>query len=99
MLKNMKIGNRLLLAFGLVFLLMIIAATIGALGINTIARRSEQTINTNGLIIRAAEQSHTDLVNLRRYEKDYFLNIDSPQVSQDYYQKWNTADKRALPHF
>ncbi|HSB64833.1 MAG TPA: methyl-accepting chemotaxis protein [Thermoanaerobaculia bacterium] len=87
MLKNLKIGQRLALAFGLVLTL---AAAIGVLGYRGVRHVADLTrlVPTVSPVIEQAQRIQVSVLELRRFEKDLILNFDSPGRSSDYAKKW-----------
>jgi methyl-accepting chemotaxis protein len=93
MLKNMKIGARLALGFGLVMLLLIALGVSGYWGLNAVSQVVLRTLGGDAKIASHSAEAHALVLDLRRFEKDTFLNIDSTEVRQDYFDKWNKANK------
>jgi len=90
MLKNLTIRTRLLLAFGVISLLMLVAAVDGGLGTRDIvatAKVMERELQLTQLAIRLRAEA----LQLRRFEKDTLINIDQPAKLQSYVEKWETA--------
>ncbi|MBJ6727593.1 methyl-accepting chemotaxis protein [Geomesophilobacter sediminis] len=94
-LNDMKIGPRLGLGFGTVVLLVIALGGAGFWGISTITggmkRVLEQEVKTTELATDIAVKVN----ELRRYEKDSFINIDSPEKVADYQKKWQEKQLKA----
>ena len=38
------------------------------------------------------DRVHLNIIQLRRFEKDYFLNIGNPEKQQDYLKEYQTID-------
>ena len=91
MLSRFKIGTRLALAFGLVSLFLLGTLVAGVVGITVTKDTAQKTLGTDvALASNAAEIQRLALL-ARRYEKDIFINIDSPEQIEDYQQRWVAA--------
>jgi methyl-accepting chemotaxis protein len=87
MLKNLKIGQRLGLAFGLV---LVLTAAVGVMGYRGVRRLADLTriVPTVSPVIEQSQRLQVSVLELRRFEKDLLLNFDSPGRSSDYAKKW-----------
>lgn len=88
MLKNLTIRARLLLAFGVVCVLMVIAAIAGGVGTRNIVAAANRTMHGELRLAQLATELRVDVLQLRRFEKDVFINIETPGKVQDYRDKW-----------
>ena len=96
MLKNMRIGTRLLLSFGLVLLLLIVVAGTGYWGVKTGEQTVVTLLDTEGKLAEYSSRARANILGMRRYEKDMFLNLGDPKKVDEYFVKWTTeADKSA----
>src|SRR5881394_4037145 len=77
MLSNLSIGKRMGLAFATLVCLALALAASGYWGLSNVTATAE----TSGEVQAAT-------LNLRRYEKDYFLNIAEAPVRAEYLAKW-----------
>lgn len=88
MLKNMKIGRRLGLGFGLILLLVISVGAAGYLGLQSVANTTVRALQTDVTASDDAAMAQVSTLSLRRFEKDLFLNIDSAEKRAEYLTKW-----------
>ncbi|MDH4161459.1 MAG: methyl-accepting chemotaxis protein [Nitrospirota bacterium] len=88
MLKDMKIGNRLNLGFGLLVLMIVIVGASAFLGISSIKTQTQHLVEEEGRVARTAAEVHPHILNLRRYEKDVLLNMGSREKVSEYGKKW-----------
>jgi methyl-accepting chemotaxis protein len=88
MLKNMKIGMRLGMGFGVVVVLLIGIAISGYWGVNTMSDATIKMLNGDGTISEAAARARADVLGLRRFEKDRFLNTGEKEKEAEYMAKW-----------
>src|SRR5215467_864745 len=91
MFSNWKIGKRLTLAFGLTLLLVGIVAIAGFWGLSRTASTVDAILNTDAKLMAYADSAQTHTLDLRRFEKDTFLNIADPTTVTDYLNKWDKA--------
>ncbi|HMA28908.1 MAG TPA: methyl-accepting chemotaxis protein [Thermoanaerobaculia bacterium] len=87
MLKNLKIGQRLGLAFGLV---LVLTAAVGVMGYRGVRHLADLTriVPTVSPVIEQSQRLQVSVLELRRFEKDLLLNFDSSGRSSDYAKKW-----------
>jgi len=95
MFKNVRIGNRLGLAFGLLLLLLAGVAGVGFWGLRATSSEALQILEQEARLAKYFAKAESDTLNLRRYEKDIFLNIGAPEKVSDYWEKWR-AEQEAL---
>jgi methyl-accepting chemotaxis protein len=88
MFKNMKIGTRLGFGFGFLLLMLIGIAITGYWGINTIANNTIKMLQGDALVAQHSARARANVLGLRRFEKDLFINIGSKEKQDEYYKKW-----------
>src|SRR5215472_13095852 len=89
MFRNLKIGLRLSLAFGLLLLLMLTAAGAGYWGMQAVSNETLDMLHTDAKLEQASSRGQISTLELRRFEKDTFLNLADPQTMNSYLAKWN----------
>jgi methyl-accepting chemotaxis protein len=94
MLKDMKIGKRLALGFGLILALMGSVSVAGYWGLETVAGLAREILGVSSPLVEHSQRARANTLGLRRFEKDYFLNIGSPEKEAEYLQKWEDQKKR-----
>jgi len=82
MLKNMKISRRLLLGFGIVLLLLLVVAGAGYWGLQSVTGETVAMLDGDLKLMDLWGEVDSDVVELRRSEKDTFLNIDEQKIRQ-----------------
>jgi methyl-accepting chemotaxis protein len=93
MLKNMKIGLRLGSGFGIVLMIVIAIGFAGYWGIQSVTNKTLSLLHGDVMISEVATSMVGDVNELRRYEKDLFLNVGSRDKESEYLKKWDaTAD-------
>ncbi len=88
MLKNMKLRTRLGLGFGAMLLMLLGIGLSGYWGIGTISDGTIKMLQGDGTISENAARARANVLGLRRYEKDIYLNIDDREKVENYYKKW-----------
>jgi methyl-accepting chemotaxis protein len=88
MLKNVSIGKRLAMAFGALGLLLLGVAAAGYWGTRESARLARGVIQVDSPLVEHAQRARANTVGLRRFEKDVFLSIGSPDKVVSYVEKW-----------
>ncbi len=91
MLQNLSIGKRLGFATGILLTLMILIAVAGFWGTGATARATRDISSGEVPQLRAALEARAWSLMLRRFEKDVFLNIATPDKVADYSTKWQNA--------
>jgi len=94
MLKNLKIGTRLLLGFGIVVLLSLVIGGSGYWGVDSITGKVVTMLQGDANISENASRARANVIALRRYEKDLYLNIGNREKEENYFKQW----KEQLDH-
>jgi methyl-accepting chemotaxis protein len=95
MLEGMKVRTQLGLGFGLLIVLLGGTAAGGWWGITLVSGRTLQALSHDARAAHGGDEIQATVLQLRRYEKDYFINLDAPETSAAYLAKWN-AQHEAL---
>ncbi len=89
MFNNWKIGKRLGLAFGISILLVAVVAVAGFWGLSQAVQTTYGILHHDAKMMEQASHAQANGLGLRRYEKDYFLNIGDKEKETGYTDKWN----------
>ncbi len=95
MLKNLKIGKRLGIGFGIMLLLIMIVGITGYWGVNKSSSSTIHMLKGDAQLSNSGERLRANIVGMRRYEKDIFLNIGDKAKVEDYYAKWKEQHEHA----
>jgi methyl-accepting chemotaxis protein len=95
MLSNWKIGKRLTFAFTLTLVLVGIVAAAGFWGLARMVSTIDTILNGDAKMMEYAADLEAHTLNLRRYEKDVFLNIGDKDKVRDYAGKWQESQREA----
>ncbi|MBF0343790.1 MAG: MCP four helix bundle domain-containing protein [Nitrospirae bacterium] len=91
----MKISLKLCLSFGFVLLLLLIMGAAGYWGIELIHNTVDKMLAIDAKLVEHSARLRADILNLRRYEKDAFINIADQEKVESYYKKWNESKGKA----
>jgi methyl-accepting chemotaxis protein len=92
--SQMNLGKRLKLGFFTAFILLLIMSATGYWGIRLLASTSEAMLRVEGKLAENSGRLRANVLGLRRFEKDSFMNIGSSEKVAEYYTKW----KEQLDH-
>jgi len=95
MLKDVKIGRRLGLAFGAVLLLTGAVCAAAYWGLSTMDSMAKEVLRVAYPLVAHSQQARSSTIALRRFEKDGFLNIGHAEKEAEYLDKW-TEQKQTL---
>jgi methyl-accepting chemotaxis protein len=90
-LASLSVSRKLALGFGLAIGLMVIASIIGLTTSRTNQRRVQQMIRVDAVLAAEGAEARSEVIELRRFEKDAFLSFDTPAKVTEYEAKWNAA--------
>ena len=89
--KNIGIGKKLALALGLVVTLMVVVAGSGYWGLNVTGKTTHDILEKDSKLAEASLRARTDILDMRRFEKDFELNIGDKQNQEESAAKWAKA--------
>jgi methyl-accepting chemotaxis protein len=89
MFNNLKIGKRLAIAFGVSIILVAVAGLTGFWGLSQAVQTTYGILHHDAKLMQEASAAQVNGLQLRRYEKDSFLNIGDKQKSAGYTDNWN----------
>jgi len=91
MLQQITIGKRLFAGFGILLAFVAIVAFTGQWGLGTSVDAAMRAMNVDVAISAFANDVNISTLDMRRYEKDYFLNIGNHEKETEYLGKWEKA--------
>jgi methyl-accepting chemotaxis protein len=91
--SNLRIGARLGGAFAAMLLITVGIALSDHLAMSRLAGVTIGMLEGDAEAARLADDVRAEGLNLRRYEKDYFLNIGDAQKEAQYERDWDKASK------
>jgi methyl-accepting chemotaxis protein len=87
-LKDVKIGVRLGSGFGVILLLLIGVVFSGYWGVSSVTNTTITMLQGDASVAQHAARARANVLGLRRFEKDIYINIGSKEKVDEYYQKW-----------
>ncbi|BBF87275.1 methyl-accepting chemotaxis protein I [Aquitalea magnusonii] len=93
--KNLSIAVRITTGFGLLLLALAIIGSITLQGLGRIDQRVEEVSSHELVFFRDVSQLRVHMGNLRRFEKDYYLNIANSAKRAEYLGKWKDTYAKA----
>ncbi|HEY2092479.1 MAG TPA: methyl-accepting chemotaxis protein [Thermoanaerobaculia bacterium] len=91
MLQQISIGKRLFAGFGIVLAFLAIVAFTGQWGLGTSVDTAMRAMNVDVAVAGYANDAKIATLDMRRFEKDYFLNIGDREKETEYLGKWEKA--------
>ena len=88
MFDRMKIGARLGFGFGVVLLLLIGIGLSGYFGVGSVSNTTMRMLQGDAAVASQAARARANVLGLRRFEKDLFINMASKEKVDEYYKKW-----------
>jgi methyl-accepting chemotaxis protein len=88
MFRSMKVRSQLALGFGLVILFLVASSLVGYWGVSSGSERTQEMLAREARLQEHFSRARANVVGLRRFEKDLYINIASPEVRQGYLAKW-----------
>jgi methyl-accepting chemotaxis protein len=95
-LTDLTIGRRLGTGFGVVVLLVVALGAAGFFGISSISRAISELLRHEVKMVQYSNDLSVAINELRRFEKDAFINIDSTEKVAEYAKKWQDRRSDAL---
>ena len=98
MLQQISISKRLFAGFGLVLAFVLIVAGAGQWALTTSVDTAVQVLTVDFGVNSAANDAHIAALDLRRFEKDYFINIGNKDKETEYLAKWSDSRQKLEQH-
>ncbi|MGQ5523033.1 methyl-accepting chemotaxis protein [Chitinimonas sp. PSY-7] len=95
MMKNLSFALRISIGFALLLVLMVTVAVTGAMGVQGQYTKIKELVSGDIAINAAAGNTRYHMGNLRRFEKDCFINVDSADKIKEYRGKWEDSLQKA----
>lgn len=98
--SGLTVGKRLWLGFGTILFLAVATGVAGYYGADRISENSIEEfrtlLRTDAAVLEHSTRARSNVLGLRRYEKDVFLNIDSKEKMAEYLAKWKDEREHLL---
>ncbi len=87
-LSNMRIGARMVIGFSAVLLLAIFIGVSGYWGVTSTAGTTEKLLRGDAKIAEHSARARANVNALRRFEKDFFINMGDKAKEEGYMKSW-----------
>jgi methyl-accepting chemotaxis protein len=81
--------------WSLIAIMLLLIISVGAVGFLTLHRGAAtltELVDQHEALQNLTSRVHLHIMQLRRFEKDYFLNIGNPEKQQDYLKRYQEID-------
>jgi methyl-accepting chemotaxis protein len=81
--------------WGLIVIMLLFIIGVGAVGFVTLTKGAhtlKELVETDEEFLNLTDKVHLKIIQLRRFEKDYFLNIGNPAKQEEYLKKFQDID-------
>ena len=95
----MKISTKLYSGFAYIAVMLTIVAVVGFWGVSRMNELLDEYALTEGKLVEYSQRVRANVNQLRRYEKDAFINIESPEKVTEYAKKWQETFDRIGKRF
>ncbi len=92
--NDLRIGTRLSLAFASLLAITLGVAFSGYRGMERITAVTHEMLAGDAELSRIADDARANSLELRRFEKDFFLNVGSPEKQANYARQWADAARK-----
>ncbi len=98
--SRLTVGKRLVLGFGILLVLSIAMGVTGYYSAESISEGSiaafRNLLKTDAAVLEYSLRARADVLGLRRFEKDIFLNIDSKETVAKYLESWKKEKEHLI---
>ncbi|WP_257313192.1 methyl-accepting chemotaxis protein [Geothrix fuzhouensis] len=94
--RDLKIKTQLFLGFGVIAALLVGVAVVGSNSVDQISRESNAVLTHEYALADGFTTLNTDTLQLRRNEKDVFLNFDDKNKRDNYGRQWKENQAKAV---
>jgi twitching motility protein PilJ len=96
MFKNLRLRTRIGLGFGLLVSLLAVTAVVSFFSLRALERSATGFLQEDARLADLALRAQVKVLELRRFEKDSFLNLDNEAALTDYLAKWSVQRNQLL---
>lgn len=84
MLQNLKTGAEIAIGFALLIAITLVIGVIGYIGLNNAEGDIKEVVEQDVLFASKVNNAEVSLLTLRRYEKDFLLNVGKGDKQTEY---------------
>jgi methyl-accepting chemotaxis protein len=88
--RDLRIGLRLAIGFGLSVAISAVLAIVGMAGLRTVSTTTAAVVNVNAPMLRLAADARVSVLELRRHERDLMLAMSDPEGAARASDGWRT---------
>ena len=88
--KNLRIGLRLSIGFGLSVAISAILAFVGMAALSAVTRTTATVVNVDAPMLRLASDARVSVLELRRFERDLMLAMSDPEGAARAAEGWGS---------
>lgn len=85
---GMKVRTQLGLSFGTVIVFLLVASAAGFFAVESLGASVISMLEHEATVAEHAARARANVVGLRRYEKDFIINMESAQKREEYLKSW-----------
>jgi diguanylate cyclase (GGDEF)-like protein/PAS domain S-box-containing protein len=94
--NSLNIKTKLYIGFGILLALLLFMAGLSFWGLQSLTAMTTRMSRIEAQVAEQAGHVRAHALNLRRFEKDYFLNIGSKEAQGEYYLRWTNEKNQLL---
>jgi methyl-accepting chemotaxis protein len=99
MISNLRIGTRLIASYTTLCIFIVLIASLGYWGVSQMQDELVLLATKEAKLVENAQRSRANVLGLRRYEKDIFINIDNSEKVSEYRKKFDEQLERSNKRF
>ncbi|MGA8406944.1 MAG: MCP four helix bundle domain-containing protein, partial [Candidatus Acidiferrales bacterium] len=92
------LGQKIAASFSLLFLPMLVVAAAGYWGTHKLSGAMIDMLQTDAELQQLFSAARINALDMRRYEKDFVLDMGNPSDQDDALDKWKSTDDRYHEH-
>ncbi len=77
------------MGFGIVIMILLLLVGVGIWGIFDLKKQTDIMLDTTARIAEYSARARANTLGLRRYEKDFYINLASDEKKQHYFKEWS----------
>src|SRR5437868_7071108 len=90
--SSLSLKARILISFGVLVLILVGTTTFAYSQLRASAELAQQALHVDANMAEAAARAQVHALGLRRFEKDFFLNMGNEEEQRGYLVKWQHED-------
>ncbi len=91
--KDMRISAKLGLGFGFLLAIVLVMGIVGWYGIKMLSETTEKILNIDANVAENAARARANVVGMRRYEKDLYMEMGIKAEEEKYIERWKAENE------